>query len=51
MDRIAQPAGCHEDQAVSVFDVATYILDQVSSIPAIKLQKLVYYSRLGRWFG
>ena len=45
MDRIAQPAGCHEDQAVSVFDVATYILDQVSSIPAIKLQKLVYYSQ------
>lgn len=29
----------------NVYDVAAYILEQKGSIPAIKLQKLVYYSQ------
>lgn len=45
MDSMAQSADRHEDQAVSVFDVATYILGQVGGISAMKLQKLVYYSQ------
>lgn len=31
--------------SVSVFDVATYILEKMGPIPALKLQKLVYYSQ------
>jgi len=30
---------------LSVFDVAKYILDKKSEIPAIKLHKLLYYSQ------
>lgn len=45
MDRMAQTADRHGNRVVSVFDVASYILERVGNIAAMKLQKLVYYSQ------
>jgi len=38
-------------QEPTVLDVADYILRRIGKMSAWKLQKLVYYCQLGRWYG